>query len=135
MKRSSTYTSRITATGLLFVFLFLGGLKPYIHFSFLLQQDQIASEKCENKAKPDLQCNGKCYLNKQLNNVDNASSSDKNLPSSQKRFSFPEPDLYVCTSPISFYHLNLKQTISIEINSSTQKGISSVFIPPPEVLA
>lgn len=33
---------------------------------YFAQYDYIVSTLCENKDKPDLECNGKCYLGKQL---------------------------------------------------------------------
>lgn len=33
---------------------------------FVLNQDYIAQELCENKEEPELECNGKCYLSKEL---------------------------------------------------------------------
>ena len=33
---------------------------------FVLNQDYIAEELCENKEEPELECNGKCYLSKEL---------------------------------------------------------------------
>lgn len=37
----------------------------------------IAKNLCENKAKPKMNCCGKCYLRKQLNKVDENSTSKK----------------------------------------------------------
>lgn len=50
---------------------------------FTLNQKEIAREHCENKEKPILKCNGKCYLAKQLKKAevessDGNSKSDKN---------------------------------------------------------
>ena len=33
---------------------------------YVVNYDYIANVLCENKDKPQLQCNGKCYLAKQL---------------------------------------------------------------------
>ena len=33
---------------------------------FFINQDFIAAELCENKDAPELECNGKCYLKKEL---------------------------------------------------------------------
>ncbi len=33
---------------------------------FVVNQDRIAAEKCVNREKPALKCNGKCYLARQL---------------------------------------------------------------------
>jgi hypothetical protein len=37
---------------------------------FKVNQEQIIAEKCENKATPMLHCNGKCYLSKQLEKLE-----------------------------------------------------------------
>ena len=37
---------------------------------FIVNQQQIIAEKCENKAIPMLHCNGKCYLSKQLEKLE-----------------------------------------------------------------
>ena len=38
----------------------------WVFLGFETNQDYIAKELCENKDKPELQCNGKCYLMKKL---------------------------------------------------------------------
>lgn len=40
------------------------GVAPQV--GFVLNQDMIASQWCENKDRPQLKCNGACYLMKQL---------------------------------------------------------------------
>lgn len=39
--------------------------------------DYIATELCENKDKPYLECNGKCYLEKQLKEVNHTNHDHK----------------------------------------------------------
>lgn len=38
----------------------------FVFLGFEANQDYISKELCENKSKPELLCNGKCYLKKQL---------------------------------------------------------------------
>jgi hypothetical protein len=45
-------------------------------------QAYIAETFCENKNKPQMHCNGKCYLNKQLKKADEAESNKNGLPNS-----------------------------------------------------
>ncbi|WP_157607914.1 hypothetical protein [Seonamhaeicola sp. S2-3] len=56
------------ATAIFFVFLYmlamLRPIQPCIEY--LLNQDYIAEFLCVNKDKPELQCNGKCHLAKEL---------------------------------------------------------------------
>jgi hypothetical protein len=42
---------------------------------FYTNQKRIAAEKCENKAKPMMHCDGKCYLSKQLKKLDQEEKS------------------------------------------------------------
>jgi hypothetical protein len=43
-------------------------------------QAHITEAFCENKNKPQMCCNGKCYLNKQLKKADDTESDKRNLP-------------------------------------------------------
>lgn len=52
--------------------------KPFILVNFWLNQDYIAANLCENKARPQLQCNGKCQLKKQMDNDEK--SKDTRIP-------------------------------------------------------
>jgi hypothetical protein len=53
---------------------------------FKIEQQQITKEKCENKLKPMLHCNGKCYLAKQLKRIEQKENeqSQKTNPYCQK---------------------------------------------------
>lgn len=50
-----------------------------------LNKDYVAEVLCINKDKPELECNGKCYLNKQLKKADALTNDDnKNTPQKYK---------------------------------------------------
>src|SRR6056297_976397 len=51
---------------------------------YVVNYDYIANVLCENKDKPQLQCNGKCYLAKQLAKE---TEDDGNNPFEQRRIS------------------------------------------------
>lgn len=55
--------------------------KVWLVVSFKLNQEYIAKTLCENRAKPKLQCNGKCQLKKQLQKTE---QEEQKLPTSQK---------------------------------------------------
>lgn len=38
---------------------------------YAVNYQYIVTEKCENRAKPQLSCNGKCYLTKELSKTEN----------------------------------------------------------------
>ncbi len=48
-----------------------------IIINFLSNQDFIAINLCENVAKPELECNGKCYLMKKLKEDEKQKGNDK----------------------------------------------------------
>ncbi len=48
---------------------------------YVVNYEYISKELCENKAKPELQCNGKCHLMKELAK---ASEAEKPLSSNKK---------------------------------------------------
>ena len=66
MKPTNGFTLRMKSIVLIFtVFLML--VKPiWPRFDYISNYDYIVSKLCENKDKPELQCNGKCYLSKML---------------------------------------------------------------------
>jgi hypothetical protein len=41
-------------------------IKSAIVFYYLCNKEYITTTFCENKAKPQMACNGKCYLSKQI---------------------------------------------------------------------
>lgn len=64
-------------------------LKPVLPvFSYILNYDYIVKELCVNKEKPELHCNGKCHLKKEL-----AKSAESEKPLSQKKQLEPEQQL------------------------------------------
>lgn len=66
---------------------------------YKIDQNRIAQENCENKARPKLKCNGKCYLAKQLKKLEaeekKNDSTGKSNPYSSKAethfFTWNEP--------------------------------------------
>lgn len=57
-------------------------LKPALPFlEYVVNYDYISQVLCENKAIPDLECNGKCHLMKELAK---ASEAEKPLSSQKK---------------------------------------------------
>lgn len=70
-----------------FTYLFLIAIiiKPVFPLlDYAVNYDYIATELCENKSQPQLECNGKCHLKKELGKAsenDSSSSTDKkNFP-------------------------------------------------------
>ena len=100
-------------------------IMPLLEYN--LNKEYIASVLCENRNKPELACNGKCYLNKKL-----AQSQDENHD-----HSIPQIDLskYPVT-PISYFTYVYKaiettnESQYYNVPKHPQKYTSSVFRPP-----
>lgn len=112
---------------LLFLFLILSFSKTIIFVHYRLNLDFIKKELCENKSKPQLKCNGKCYLNKQVKKAENNS---KNLPESLK-----QKDEYKLIGHAQFTFnvitFNLAKKF-FTINEICLGNIfKNIFIPPP----
>lgn len=114
-------------------------LQPiYILIDFTINQEFIAQELCENKEKPELKCNGKCYLMKKLEKAVGKVKkidSDKSTPQNNKD-SNETPDLlskHIITSII----YNQQKTYLKKGNIkgwSSNEFIQGSFSPPPQIL-
>ena len=56
-------------------------VKPVLPvLSYFVNYEYIANELCENQDKPEMECNGKCHLKKELakaSSEENSNSKDK----------------------------------------------------------
>lgn len=51
-------------------FLIQLGMRPIVVLNWKINQDRITEKYCENKNRPEMECDGKCYLAKQLRKLD-----------------------------------------------------------------
>ena len=70
----------ITAFILCAVLAFPWASKVAITADFLIHQDYIAQNLCENKDKPEMECNGKCVLMQKLQLKEDPSQEPLQLP-------------------------------------------------------
>ncbi|MCB9063605.1 MAG: hypothetical protein H6551_00520 [Chitinophagales bacterium] len=92
--------------------------------------DYITKEYCENKDKPELKCNGQCYLSKQLSKVDKGADTDKESPVVYEKNDLP---VYFTTEKPSFYFQLLPEKQKQHSQYSSDyfyTYISSCFHPP-----
>ncbi|MBU2929741.1 hypothetical protein KO515_15995 [Winogradskyella psychrotolerans] len=97
---------------------------------FKINQDFIAKILCINKEKPELTCNGKCYLTKQLKKAEK--QDQKQAPNSKKdRIEI----VYYCYKN-TFNNLTYKFSYTPKINTPydnnhyTSVYLSRIFRPP-----
>ena len=110
--------------------IFLKPILPVI--DYIVNYDYISNVLCENKAKPELKCNGKCHLIKELAK---ASNDDKPFNSDKKNNLIQEVELLFCNeiAEISFRQIYFHNETSIGDNYANLYFHSvscSVFHPP-----
>ncbi len=74
------------------VVLFLKPILPVLEY--IVNYDYIAKELCENKEKPELECNGKCHLKKELAKASDSEAS-KEKPISNDKKNNPKQEIEV----------------------------------------
>jgi hypothetical protein len=113
----------------IFVFLQVIGRDIIIYASFKINQDFIAKVLCINKEKPELGCNGKCQLSKDLKKNNSEDKENKtNIPSTKNE---QKINLYskTCSRNGQFFNQARQQYYNIEILHSYLM-ISEIFHPP-----
>ncbi|WP_232297529.1 hypothetical protein [Flavobacterium beibuense] len=105
--------------------------KPLIPvFEYVLNYDYIANELCENKAKPELHCNGKCHLMKEL-----AKAAEDEKPVSNKKTSHQETEVlfFQDSFDFTFNTVVLQPIEKVAIpytNLYSHNNTGTVFHPP-----
>ena len=97
---------------------------------YQLNIDYIIETYCVNKEKPKLQCNGKCYLSKQLKKANNSTEGTTKSAVIEAFF----PQYFEEPTPIQFtnHFFQLKKKNwrkSDQLNSL----FLSVLVPPPKM--
>jgi len=97
---------------------------------YYIDYDYIVSELCENKAKPVLQCNGKCHLAKELKKANDGIDQKQTVPPLNMK-EYPVAPFLAQT--IQFQKRNFKIYNSIiysQLNSFIDTYATSFFQPP-----
>jgi len=108
--------------------------KVWIFVSFKINQDFIAKNLCENRAKPILKCNGKCQLMKKMKQADK--DEEKQTPQTIKE----KLEVLYCHNQANF---NVSQKLDFEVKKQSFFGYkfqnyssyqSNLFRPPIFIL-
>ena len=101
---------------------------------YAINYDYIISKLCENKDKPEMQCNGKCYLSKQL--AKEAGESEEN-PFSNKQQKSEIPIILISESISEFTFATELFENPLDLIVYKPNLFSSLYIskksPPPRV--
>jgi hypothetical protein len=86
-------------------------------------------EQCENKNQPELQCNGKCQLTKELNRIDRINPEQPELPSAVTHdegplFFFPSPLAISASNEVS------KSDVFVYVQNYNHLIVHELLEPP-----
>lgn len=103
-----------------------GFTRLYFYMGYELNKNYIATVLCENKAKPELQCEGKCFLKKKIKQAEK--QEQKSEQTSSKRF-FSDHFL------LSQYHFkSFFRQIAVYLPAPSQsyysQNATAIFHPP-----
>jgi len=101
-------------------------LFPFVEY--VAKYDYIISEKCENKDKPEMHCNGKCHLKKQIEKT----KPEKKGPQEAEAFDYYE----IMQLPNEFENLNFENVAEDRLYGivnmpSTLEGFERSLLHPP----
>ncbi|WP_338839102.1 hypothetical protein [Flavobacterium ginsenosidimutans] len=118
---------KVFSIAMTILFLLVSFQQALIVVHFKLNQNAIEKEFCENKAKPELQCHGKCHLKKELQ--ENEKNSDLELRSIGKKIDM------ALISNIEFAVFISKEINSNRASIYKESGLLEpcleIFVPPP----
>ncbi|WP_404986280.1 hypothetical protein ACI513_03995 [Chryseobacterium sp. M5] len=95
-------------------------------YNYIVNYEYIVENLCENKDKPELSCNGKCYLAKELSKTEKQST--------QTVAKVITIDIFVPNDILSFEnrleYIPFTEFISEYINLYSSRYIFTIFHPP-----
>lgn len=90
---------------------------------YAVNYNYISTVLCINKSKPELHCNGKCYLSKELSKTNNSDSSPLN-----KTKNSGQKILDICTLPEITSVQNAEKFLSVNFNFLYETVYSFLFL-------
>jgi hypothetical protein len=100
----------------------------YVYAGFGWNQKYIATNLCENRSKPWLHCNGKCYLMKKVKQVQ---EREKNEERQTQKSLFQES--FLLTSTKLKFHTSLLQIIVTPYHAVFSTINSGAIFHPPQI--
>ena len=119
---------RFIAYLLIFALISANFSRLYIYAGFELNRNYIAAKLCENRNKPWLHCNGKCYFMKKIKQAEEKEKNDERQ--SQKNLF---QDAFHPVSGDLKFHSFLLQVLQVPDRGSSLPRISSSIFRPPQL--
>lgn len=125
-------SKRYIALSLLVLISFKSLVVPFIYLDFELRKEYIIQSLCENRFNPQLHCDGKCYLAKQLKKVAQEHARDAAQKQSESTKKLLLEIFEVLPSGLHLEKVFHEKTlIFFYFHSSIQKGFTLTPLMPP----
>lgn len=100
----------------------------WVYMGFEANQKYIAKELCENRNKPEMHCNGKCYLMKKLKQA-----QDKEQKQERQSQKLQIQDAVVSTPLVFKQYAFAAVNFHVPVSTGMPQSIkNSIFHPPQE---
>lgn len=99
----------------------------FIYAGFELNQNYISSTLCENRNKPELHCNGKCYLMKKL---EQAEEKEKKQAQEAQKKNFQDHYLIRPNVSLTLPAYFIRKSPVVEISFKLPKNTFELLQPP-----
>ena len=126
---------KFLVVAILFIFM-VSWLKPYFpYLDYLINKEYIANNLCENIEKPELQCDGKCHLKKEVVKAAEEFEDSENEPQKRPSSKAKVKINLIDESPqLSFilYDIQLEKSTQTHFDESVLTTLRDVPTPPPK---
>lgn len=115
----------------IFIIVALLLIKPVMPvLEYIINYDYIVKELCENRAKPEMHCNGKCHLMKEL-----AKAAEEQKQESDRKNAQQQAEVLFCEAVVNFNfsHVSFPVVLTNETaysNLYSHLDVAAVFHPP-----
>jgi hypothetical protein len=117
---------KLTAVLLIIAIVSCSFSRFFIYAGFQLNKNYIATKLCENRNKPWLHCNGKCYLMKKIKQAE----EKQNAAERESQKNLVQESYCEAILEVKFY-TQLLQVIAIPNNRiELPQGYNAIFRPP-----
>ncbi|WP_143087601.1 hypothetical protein [Chitinophaga sp. YR627] len=101
----------------------------FVMFEFYLNQEYIAQNLCVNKDKPQLHCNGRCHLKKQLNEEEKRDQNNPERRTDNRSEIFYDASFYVADLTPAYTTLHTHYNNPACIGTPVDQAFT-IFHPP-----
>lgn len=110
-------------------FLLNASSRLLVYADFWINREYIAANLCENKDEPEMQCNGKCHLKKELEKEDKRKQQEERKVQVEELVFIPQPEIREVIDAVYFPEKDSGQHF-FAVQQKTNGFSPYIFHPP-----